>query len=202
MDCWFPGLPLALPGNRRGGEGGAIAIGLALPQLFKRWIVLSPSSGKRNWFPKYLSAGWIALFSFITTGARLHCPLEKEWEYWPKTTTTTIYILLRAIVITHSSHSSHVCSQLSFGLPLRINGMHRTQFGHPCRDHLYGWSLIYLCAHCSSVPTVPLCPPFLCAYRSSVPTVPLFLSAYCPCSSVIPLYSSVPTVPLSPQLGI
>ena len=38
------------------------------------------SSGKRNWFPKYLSAGWIVLFSFLTTGARLHCPLEKEWE--------------------------------------------------------------------------------------------------------------------------
>ena len=47
--------------------------------------------------------------------------------------------------------------------------------------------------HCSSVPTVPLCPLFLCAHCSSVPTVPtvplclLFLCAYC---------SSVPTVPV------
>ena len=29
------------------------------------------------------------------------------------------------VVITHASH---VCSQLSFGLPLKMNGMHRTQF--------------------------------------------------------------------------
>ena len=28
----------------------------------------------------------------------------------------------------HISHASHVCSQHSFGLPLRINGMHRIQF--------------------------------------------------------------------------
>ena len=31
------------------------------------------------------------------------------------------------------SHSSHVCSQHSFGLPLRMNGMYRTQFDH---EHL------------------------------------------------------------------
>ena len=28
------------------------------------------------------------------------------------------------------THASHVCSQHSFGLPLRKNGMHRTQFEH------------------------------------------------------------------------
>ena len=37
------------------------------------------------------------------------------------------------VVITHASH---VCSQLSFGLPLRMNGMHRTQFDHACFDLL------------------------------------------------------------------
>ena len=37
------------------------------------------------------------------------------------------------VVITHASH---VCSQLSFGLPLRMNGMHRTQFDHACFDRL------------------------------------------------------------------
>ena len=42
-------------------------------------------------------------------------------------------------------------------------------------------------AHCSSVPTVPLCLLFLCAYCSSVPTVPL-----CPLS---PFPFPVPTVP-------
>ena len=31
------------------------------------------------------------------------------------------------VVITHALH---VCSQHSFGLPLRINGMHTTQFDH------------------------------------------------------------------------
>ena len=52
--------------------------------------------------------------------------------------------------------------------------------------------LVFLCAHCSSVPSVPLCLLFLCAYCSSVPSVPLcllFLCAYC---------SSMPTVPLCP----
>ena len=28
------------------------------------------------------------------------------------------------------THASHLCSQRSFGLPLRINGMHITQFSH------------------------------------------------------------------------
>ena len=37
------------------------------------------------------------------------------------------------VVITHASH---VCSQLSFGLPLRMNGMHRTQFDHVRLDLL------------------------------------------------------------------
>ena len=37
------------------------------------------------------------------------------------------------VVITHASH---VCSQLSFGLPLKMNGMHRTQFDHVRLDIL------------------------------------------------------------------
>ena len=37
------------------------------------------------------------------------------------------------VVITHASH---VCSQYSFGLPLRMNGIHKTQFDHACFDHL------------------------------------------------------------------
>ena len=28
------------------------------------------------------------------------------------------------------THASHLCSQRSFGLPLRMNGMHMTQFSH------------------------------------------------------------------------
>ena len=39
------------------------------------------------------------------------------------------------VVITHASH---VCNQHSFGLPLRMNGMHRTQFDHACQ---YGPSI-------------------------------------------------------------
>ena len=37
------------------------------------------------------------------------------------------------VVITHASH---VCSQHSFGLPLRMNGMHRTLFDHAHFDLL------------------------------------------------------------------
>ena len=29
-------------------------------------------------------------------------------------------------------HASHVSSQYSFGLPLRMNGMHKMQFDHVC----------------------------------------------------------------------
>ena len=35
------------------------------------------------------------------------------------------------IVITHALHA---CSQHSFGLPLTMNGMHKTQFGHTHLD--------------------------------------------------------------------
>ena len=37
------------------------------------------------------------------------------------------------VVITYASH---VCSQNSFGLPLRMNGMHKTQFDHARLDPL------------------------------------------------------------------
>ena len=37
------------------------------------------------------------------------------------------------VVITHASR---VCSQHSFGLPLRMNGMHRMQFDHARLDLL------------------------------------------------------------------
>ena len=34
------------------------------------------------------------------------------------------------------THASHLCSQRSFGLPLRMNGMHITQFDHARLDLL------------------------------------------------------------------
>ena len=34
------------------------------------------------------------------------------------------------------AHASHVCSQHSFGLPLRVNGMHIKQFDHSHLDRL------------------------------------------------------------------
>ena len=37
------------------------------------------------------------------------------------------------------THASHVCSQHLFGLPLRMNGMHRTQFDHARLDIIYNW---------------------------------------------------------------
>ena len=35
------------------------------------------------------------------------------------------------------THASHVCSQHSFGLPLKIYGMHRTLFDHARLDHCH-----------------------------------------------------------------
>ena len=65
---------------------------------------------------------------------------------------------------------------------------------------LFHWSSVptvplVLCAHCSSVPTVPLYPLFL---WSSVPTVHLVLCAHCSSGLLYPLFqlSSVPTLPL------
>ena len=37
------------------------------------------------------------------------------------------------------THASHVCSQHLFGLPLRMNGMYRTQFDHARLDLIYNW---------------------------------------------------------------
>ena len=37
------------------------------------------------------------------------------------------------VVITHASHA---CSQYSFGLPIRMNGMNRTHFDHARLDLL------------------------------------------------------------------
>ena len=34
------------------------------------------------------------------------------------------------------THVSHVCSQNSIGLPLRMYVLHRTHFDHACFDHL------------------------------------------------------------------
>ena len=34
------------------------------------------------------------------------------------------------------THASHLCCQRSFGLPLRMNGMYRTQFDHARLDLL------------------------------------------------------------------
>ena len=46
------------------------------------------------------------------------------------------------VVITHASH---VCSQRSFGFPLTMNGMHRTQFNRARLDPLWLviWSRVF-----------------------------------------------------------
>ena len=60
--------------------------------------------------------------------------------------------LLRAALVTRNpslqaviSHALHVCSQHSFGLPLRMNGMHKTQFDHAHFDLLPRviWSRVF-----------------------------------------------------------
>ena len=72
---------------------------------------------------------------------------------------SSISILLRVrnpnlqVVITHASR---VCDQHSFGFPLRMNGMHRTQFDHARFDllPLVIWSLVFspsvTCATCAT----------------------------------------------------
>ena len=47
--------------------------------------------------------------------------------------TRGVYNPYLQVVITHASH---VCNQHSFGLPLRMNGMYRTQFDHARMDPL------------------------------------------------------------------
>ena len=46
-------------------------------------------------------------------------------------------------------HTSHLCRQHSFGLPLRMNGMHKTQFDCACFDFLP--CIIWSCVFWSSV---------------------------------------------------
>ena len=43
------------------------------------------------------------------------------------------------------THASHVCSQHSFGLPLQMNEMYKTQFDHVCLDLLSHviWSRVF-----------------------------------------------------------
>ena len=49
------------------------------------------------------------------------------------------------VIITHASHP---CSQHSFGIPLRMYGMHKTHFDHACLDLL---SLVFWCVFWLSV---------------------------------------------------
>ena len=84
--------------------------------------------------------GELALFS--TRDNVLLTPLPSY-----SSTITLVSLKLRAtrgacnpnlqVIITHvSTHALHLWSQHSFGLPLRMNGMHRTQFGHARFDYL------------------------------------------------------------------
>ena len=58
-------------------------------------------------------------------------------------------MLLRARIVAHNrnlqviiTHASHLCSQHSFGIPLRMYGMHKTHFDHACLDL---WTRILMC---------------------------------------------------------
>ena len=53
------------------------------------------------------------------------CETPSIRNYWSNFSDFELW-LLRAVI----AYVSHVCSQHSFGLPLRINGMHRTQYDH------------------------------------------------------------------------
>ena len=46
------------------------------------------------------------------------------------------HLCLKGVRQVFITHASHLCSQYSFGLPLTMNGMHRTQFDHACLDLL------------------------------------------------------------------
>ena len=66
-----------------------------------------------------------------------------KWNHYTRGLRCLSNKLLRATRGAHNpnlqvviTHASHVCSQHSFGLPLRMNGMHKTQFDH-ARFDLY-----------------------------------------------------------------
>ena len=72
--------------------------------------------------------------------------LSSQWPKGQKMATTLSLItehLLRAPIVARNpnlqvviTHTSHVGSQHSFEIPLRMNGMHRTQFDHKGLDLL------------------------------------------------------------------
>ena len=61
-------------------------------------------------------------------------------------------MLLRARIVARNrnlqviiTHASHPCSQHSFGIPLRMYGMHKTHFDHACLDlHSYSDPVFWL----------------------------------------------------------
>ena len=79
----------------------------------------------------------------VTTQGKL---LSSQWPKGQKMATTLSLItehLLRAPIVARNpnvqvviTHTSHVGSQHSFEIPLRMNGMHRTQFDHKGLDLL------------------------------------------------------------------
>ena len=102
------------------------------------------TSNKRCPGPPGFSPGSATLLNMgVTTQGKL---LSSQWPKGQKMATTLSLItehLLWAPIVARNpnlqvviTHMSHVGSQHSFEIPLRMNGMHRTQFDHKGLDLL------------------------------------------------------------------
>ena len=87
------------------------AILISRPWLFKCWVALSTRQKSIQWIVQLVSLIFICWIVIHPVGSTIQCL---------------------------NNQGQHVCSQHSFGLPLRIHGMRRTQFDHACLDHPRG----------------------------------------------------------------
>ena len=109
------------------------------------------------WYSRLLYSNLLATSAFIETP---DCLWEQGFFLWREIAAAAqnnnfCLMLLRARIVAHNrnlqviiTHASHLCSQHSFGIPLRMYGMHKTHFDHACLDPL---SLVFWCVFWLSV---------------------------------------------------
>ena len=124
----FPNLKAIFP---------AVSKYIRLLVLNKTWKTVGESTGSIEWlFILVLLLKLVQGINWLVASSRR--------SVWCLCTGLLIYvnILLRAARGARSpnlqviTHASHVRNQLSFGLPIRMNGMYRTQSDHACLYHL------------------------------------------------------------------
>ena len=110
--------------------------------------------GTNSWYSWLLYSNLLATSAFIETP---DCLWEQGFFLWRKIAGAAqnnhfCLMLLRAIRVARNrnlqviiTHASHLCCQHSFGLPLKMYGMHKTHFDHACLDllSLVFWSCVF-----------------------------------------------------------